>query len=90
MHDFHTKRNGHADKYESPENILRKWTIKILKKLKIDLMKITESSVEGMIKEYNKAGNKKIDRRKEKKIRIFSPGKNSCFFSLFHRKETDM
>ena len=45
--------------------------------------------MEGMIKEHNKAGNKKIDQRKEKKIRIFSPGKNSCLFSLFHRKETD-
>ena len=52
-------------------------------------MKITESFEEGTIKKHNKTGNKKIDRRKEKKIRIFSPGKNSCLFSLFHRKETD-
>ena len=45
--------------------------------------------MEGMIKEHNKAGNKKIDQRKEKKFRIFSPSKNSCLFSLFYRKETD-
>ena len=59
MHDFHTKHDCHDDKYESRKNILHKSTIKINKKLKIYLMKITESSVEGMIKEHNKAGNKK-------------------------------
>ena len=33
-----------------------------------------------MIKEHNKAGNKKTDRRKEKKIRIFSPSKIPVYF----------
>ena len=37
MHDFHTKHDRRGDKYESRENILGKSTIKIRKKLKIDL-----------------------------------------------------
>ena len=69
MYDFHTKHN------RSDENILRKSTIKVHKKLKINLIKITESSVERMIKEH-----KKIDCRKEKKIRFFHPEKNPVYF----------
>ena len=34
-------------------------------------MQITEFSVKGMIKEHKKTGNKKIDRRKDSKIRFF-------------------
>ena len=45
--------------------------------------------MKGMIKEHKKTGNKKIDQRKEKKIKFFSPGKKSYLFSLFHRQETD-
>ena len=44
--------------------------------------------MEGEIKEHKKTGTKKIERRKERKIRFFSPGKKSVLFSLFHRKET--
>ena len=64
MRDFHSEQDRRDNKYESHKNILCKSTIKIHKKLKIDLMKITESSVKGMIKEHKKTGNKKIDRRK--------------------------
>ena len=52
------------------------------KKLKLDIMKITESSVKGMIKEHKKTGNKNIDWRKERNIRLFSPIKNSVDFLL--------
>ena len=52
-------------------------------------MKIIESSVKGMIKEHKKIGTKKIDRRKERNLDLLSPGKKSCLFYLFHRKETD-
>ena len=48
------------------------------KKLKLDIMKITESSLKGMIKEHKKIGNKNIDWRKERNIRLFSPGKKFC------------
>ena len=54
--------------------------IKNNKTLKIDLLKITESSVKGMIKEHKKTGNKKINWRKERKIRFFSPVKNLVDF----------
>ena len=36
-----------------------------------------------------KTGTKKIDRRKERNLDFLSPGKKTCLFSLFHRKETD-
>ena len=48
------------------------------KKLKIDLIKKTESSMKGRIKEHKKTGNKNIHWRKESKIRFFSPSKKSC------------
>ena len=41
-----------------PKTLLRKSTIKSHKKLKINLTKITESSVERMIKKHKKTGNK--------------------------------
>ena len=63
MHDFHTEHDC--------ENILRKSTIKIHKKLKIYLMNITESSVKGRIKEHKKTGNKKNRPRKRMKITFF-------------------
>ena len=63
MHGFRTEHNRPDDKYE---NILHKSTIKIHKKLKIDLMKIIESCMKEMIKEHKKIGNKKIDGRKKK------------------------
>ena len=40
MHNFHTEPDRREDKYKSRENILRKSTIKIHKKLKINLMRI--------------------------------------------------
>ena len=57
MLDFYTEHDRGDDKYESRENILRKSTIKIHKKLKIDLMKITESLMKEMIKKHKKTGN---------------------------------
>ena len=57
MLDFYTEQYRRNDKYESRENILRKSTIKIHKKLKIDLMKITESLVKEMMKKHKKTGN---------------------------------
>ena len=50
---------------------LRKSMNKIHKKLKIDFMIVIESSVKGMIKEHKKTGNKKTDRRKEKKNPVY-------------------
>ena len=43
-------------------------------------MKITESSMKGMIREFKKTGNKKIDRRKKGKLDFFHPVKNPVDF----------
>ena len=58
MHDFQTEHERRAYKYESHENVWHKSTIKNNKILKIDLMKIIESSVKGMIKKHKKIGTK--------------------------------
>ena len=55
--------------------------------LKIYLMKLIKSSVKGIRKEHKKTGIKKIDRRKDRNLDFLSPRKNSCLFSLFHRKK---
>ena len=81
MHNFHTEHDLRDNKYKTCENISRKSTIKNHKKLKINLMKIIESSMKGMIKEHKKTGNKKIDWRKEKKIILFFyPVKHPVYF----------
>ena len=62
--------------------------VKNHKKLKMDLMKIIESSMKGMIKEHKKIGNKKIDRRKERKLDFFFHlVKNPVYFLCSTKKK---
>ena len=65
MHDFRIEHEPSADEYGSRENIWRKSKIKNNKLLKINLMKIIESSVKGIRKEHKKTGTKKTDQRNE-------------------------
>ena len=86
MHDFRTEQDSYANEYELQKRMtqIHDQNNKILK---IDLMKLIKSSVKGMRKKLKKTGTKKIDRKKDRNLDFLLPGKQSCLFSLFHRKK---
>ena len=66
-----TFKNDHEQSIWKVAKTWSKSTINNNKKLKINLMNITESSMKGMIKKHKKTRNKLIDWRKERNVRFF-------------------